>query len=204
MNFSEYPRGLIAMNGNGRGAYSKRSRSNNRSERQNKNPVRGETGEHFSPRDSGAPQRGNKNRNGRDRQKTSSGFNEMNRPPYQGPKGVRGRDRPKWTPPALSKEPIPAPLCPLCGKPIEELASAINDKISGEAAHFDCVRGKIAALESLGKNDELSYIGGGRFGVISFDSQDKRYFKIKKIIEYEAKDLRAKWRGNIADHFSLT
>jgi hypothetical protein len=192
------------MNGNGRGAYSRRGRKKNRSERQNKS-GRGEVDERVSPRDSGTPQHGNKNRNAGERQKNSSGFNELNRPSQTPKRGQpAGRDRPKWTAPVLPKEPIPKPLCPICGKPIEELASAINDRLSGEAAHFDCVRRKIAATELLGKDEDIGYIGGGRFGVITFDSPDKRYFKIRKIIEYEARDLRALWRGNIADHFSTT
>jgi hypothetical protein len=122
----------------------------------------------------------------------------------------RGRPRPddkdrlKWVPPALLREPIPMPSCPICGKVISEPACAVTDKLTGEAAHFDCVREKLAANEAAGPGEELTYIGGGRFGIVSFEGADKRRFQIKKIIEYEAADKRADWRGNIADHYSLT
>jgi hypothetical protein len=192
------------MNGNGRGAYNKHGR-NSRGDRPNKGRGQGESGERFLPRDSGAAARGNKNRSGGGKQKNQADFNELNRPVSNQKRGQHGgRDRPKWTPPELSKEPIPTPLCPLCNKPIEELAQAVTDKISGEAAHFDCVRKKIAAFEVLVPGDDIAYIGGGRFGIVNLDGQDKRYFKIKKIIEYEGRELRAGWRDNIAGHFSLT
>jgi len=113
-------------------------------------------------------------------------------------------NRPKWKAPELSTTPIPQPLCPICGKPVEDLASAINDKASGAAAHFDCIKNKISANEILGEGETLSYIGGGRFGIISVDSKNKRVFEIKKIIEWESADNRADWRNDIADHFSLT
>jgi hypothetical protein len=192
------------MNGNGRGASNKRGR-NAKNDKQPKGRGRGESDERLAS--GGAPQRSNKNKNknNADRRKQADNFNELHRPTQNQKRLQRpGRDRPKWVPPELLKAPIPTPLCPVCNKPIEDLASAITDKLSGEAAHFDCVRKKIIAAEDLGREDEVSYIGGGRFGVISFDSQEKRYFKIKKIIEYEGKELRAEWRGTIADHFSLT
>jgi hypothetical protein len=114
------------------------------------------------------------------------------------------KNRPKWTPPELLREPLPMPVCPVCGKVISEPACAVTDKLSGEAAHFDCVREKLAVGEELLPGEELTYIGGGRFGVVSFEGGDKRRFKIKKIIEYEITESRADWRGNIADHYSLT
>jgi hypothetical protein len=51
----------------------------------------------------------------------------------------------------------------------------------------------------------VSYIGGGRFGVIVFDkSHSPRGFKIKKIIEWEQKDNPIPWRKRLADRFSIT
>lgn len=112
--------------------------------------------------------------------------------------------RPKWTAAKLRSDPIPSPLCVYCEKPIKELASALTDS-NGEAIHFECVQKRIAAMESLGKDDTVTYIGGGRFGVVHFgNSRGTGKFTIKKIIEWEQKDKRAPWRGHIADHFSLT
>jgi hypothetical protein len=114
-------------------------------------------------------------------------------------------DRPRWTPPALSTGPIPAPECPWCGRPIKDLAAAIAGDDSGEPVHFDCVIARISQTEELGSGDSISYIGGGRFAVIHFNNPpDMRDFKIKKILEWEKKDEHSSWRQNISGHFSVT
>jgi len=124
--------------------------------------------------------------------------------------------RPKWVPPVPNTSPLPVPDCPWCGKPIRDISSAIADKDTGVPVHFDCVAAKIASGENLEKGDIISYIGGGRFGIVSFggkDSQERtgsgfrgpvsefRDFKIKKIIEWENKDKKAEWRSEISDHY---
>ncbi|MDR3138303.1 MAG: hypothetical protein LBT95_01380 [Treponema sp.] len=114
-------------------------------------------------------------------------------------------ERPRWTPPKMSAEPFPAFDCPYCGKPIRDLAAAIADKNTGEAVHFDCVIARISAGENLEKGDSVAYIGGGRFGVVHFNSsQDPQIFSIKKIVEWEIKENRADWRKVISDHYSVT
>jgi hypothetical protein len=81
----------------------------------------------------------------------------------------------------------------------------LTDKASGNPAHFDCVLGKIADNEIREKGDVISYLGGGRFGVVHYGNpHDVKGFKIKKIIEWEDKENRADWRKTIADHFSVT
>lgn len=114
-------------------------------------------------------------------------------------------ERPKWTPVKAPAGPLPSPDCPICGKPIKDIGSAVTEKNSGEPAHFDCIIAKIAEQETLGPGDRIAYIGGGRFGVIHFNSpQDTRNFNIKKIFEWEDKENRAGWRRGIADYFSVT
>jgi hypothetical protein len=114
-------------------------------------------------------------------------------------------DRPKWKAPVLSDEPIPVPICPYCGKPIKDLSVALSDKASGEAVHFDCVLVRLRENETLERGDAVTYIGGGRFGVVHFDNpNDTRGFTIKKIFEWEDKENRAEWRKALADHFSIT
>jgi hypothetical protein len=114
-------------------------------------------------------------------------------------------DRPKWTPPKISPEPLPAPDCPWCGKPIKDIASAIADKNSGEPIHFDCIIARLSEGEVLDKGDVISYIGGGRFGIIHYvNPQDSRNFTIKKIVEWENKENRAEWRSTVSDHYSVT
>ena len=125
-------------------------------------------------------------------------------------------ERPKWVPPKLNTEPLPVPDCPWCGKPIRDLSQAIADKDTGAPVHFDCVAGRIAQGENLGKGDTITYIGGGRFGIVCFGDQTSngsevrgsspagRDFKIKKIIEWESKDKKTEWRSLICDHYSVT
>jgi hypothetical protein len=124
-------------------------------------------------------------------------------------------ERPRWIPPKTNMEPLPVSNCPWCGKPIRDMSSAIADKDTGVPVHFDCVISRITFGERLEKGDIVTYIGGGRFGIVSFggsgthlrDSQAKaesRDFSIKKIIEWENKDKRAEWRSVICDHYSVT
>jgi len=114
-------------------------------------------------------------------------------------------DRPKWTPIKLPDDPLPAPECPVCGKPVKDIASALTDRVSGEPAHFDCVIARVSENEMMEKGDAVAYIGGGRFGIVHFNNpQDPRNFRIKRIIEWEDKGNRAEWRQSVADHYSIT
>jgi hypothetical protein len=132
-------------------------------------------------------------------------------------------DRPKWTPPQVSSEPVPVPDCPYCGKPIKDLAAAIADKDSGQAVHFDCIIRRLAESEILERGDTIAYIGGGRFGVVHFNTAQENFnsqggrrfangsegtenhtFTIKKILACEKTEERADWRRILTDHFSVT
>ena len=114
-------------------------------------------------------------------------------------------ERPRWTPPKLSTEPLPAPDCPYCGKPIKDISLAISDKGTDAAAHFDCVISRLSENEELEQGDTISYIGGGRFGVVHFGaSPNAQGFTIKKIFEWENKENRAEWRQAVTEHFSVT
>lgn len=114
-------------------------------------------------------------------------------------------DRPKWEPPELGRNPIPKPICPYCGKPIQDYSAAINDRETGQPVHFDCVRDRIAQNEQLSEGDTITYIGGGRFGIVHFPVQgNTKEFEIKKILQWEEKDKRSDWRNDIADNFSST
>ncbi|MCL2477871.1 MAG: hypothetical protein FWF22_00110 [Treponema sp.] len=117
----------------------------------------------------------------------------------------RVSDRPKWIPPQIPAEPLPVPDCPYCGKPIHDIASALNDRGTGRAVHFDCIIARINQEEILEKGDCISYIGGGRFGIVHFSNPgEPKKFTIKKILEWENKEDRPQWRSSITDHFSVT
>jgi hypothetical protein len=116
-------------------------------------------------------------------------------------------DRLRWTAPKLNTDPIPVSNCAFCGKPITDLHAALTDRKTGEPVHFDCVISELAEHETLGDGDVISYIGGGRFGVVHFNNSGRGEtgaFTIKRIVEWEDKENRAEWRGVIADHYSVT
>ena len=115
-------------------------------------------------------------------------------------------ERPNWTAPVQNTEPLPELKCIRCGLPITDPHSALSERQSGEPVHFDCVMSEIHEHENLEAGDVLSYIGGGRFGIVHFNNGKggEKNFTIKKILEWEDKEKRAQWRDIIADHYSIT
>jgi len=117
-------------------------------------------------------------------------------------------ERPRWIAPKLNTDPMPVPICARCGKPITDLYAALTDVHAGGAVHFDCVMVELAKREILEEGDTLSYVGGGRFGIVHFansgEKRGQKAFTIKKVFEWEDKEKRAEWRDVIADHYSIT
>lgn len=94
-------------------------------------------------------------------------------------------------------------ICPKCGQPITEIASAIADKTSGEPIHFDCALNEVKQAEPTGENEKIAYIGQGRFAVLSYENiRDQRHFTIKKIIEWESREQESQWRGELSGLYS--
>ena len=94
-------------------------------------------------------------------------------------------------------------ICPICGKPIEDMSSAIADKTTGKPAHFDCIIEQLSKTETLGENDKVTYIGQGRFAVLHFDNpRDLKSFKIVKTIEWEPRDKKLDWRDEMSGLYS--
>ena len=114
-------------------------------------------------------------------------------------------ERPKWVPPKPPSEPLPTAVCAWCGNPVKDISTAISEPDSGNPVHFDCVINRIVERETLETGDTVSYIGGGRFGIVHYNNPpDIRDFTIKKIFEWEVKENRSEWRVKISDHFSVT
>ena len=114
-------------------------------------------------------------------------------------------DRPKWIPPKPPALSLPEVSCTWCDKPIKDLATAICEPDTGNPVHFDCVMNSIAEKEFLEAGDTVSYIGGGRFGIINYSNfPDTKSFKIKKIFEWEVRENRSEWRIAMCEHFSVT
>ena len=203
MSFLIYPREGDPMSGNGKAG---NGRGNNR-----KRPFRRRDKDNNVWQEDGVSARGNVS----ERNNASRLFAGDS---AEARKDRRGRyERPKWVPPKMNTDPLPVPDCLWCGKPIRDISLAIADKDTGVPVHFECVAARIAATEKLEKGDTITYIGGGRFGIVCFgdsdyprDSQDRgaapgnRDFRIKKIIEWEDKEKRAEWRSLISEHYSVT
>ncbi len=94
--------------------------------------------------------------------------------------------------------------CEICGEPINELASAINNRSSGNPVHFDCVLNQLTESEKPGPNDKVTYIGNGKFAVLHFENvHDMRHFSIVKEIEWESRESeRGAWRDTMAGLYS--
>ena len=134
----------------------------------------------------------------------SDGKKQAEKPRFDKNKGVL-YERPKWSAPSVSSEPLPSHDCLLCGKPIKDLSTAITDKNSGQPVHFDCIIDSISERETLDDGDIVAYLGGGRFGIVHYHNpSDRKSFQIKKIFEWEDQSTRAAWRKNLADRFSTT
>jgi hypothetical protein len=174
------------MNGSGRGGDSRKKRR-----RFSRQPTeRGREFSRYAPREDTRPPKAEQTR-------AADGTPEKSRGGLY--------DRPRWIPPKMSSAPVPSPHCPWCGKPIKDLVTAIADKQTGDPVHFDCVIARIGGGEHLENGDAVTYIGGGRFGIIHFNNlPDTRDFTIKKIFEWENKDDCSKWRQSLSDRFSVT
>ncbi len=95
------------------------------------------------------------------------------------------------------------PLCAHCNQPIIDMATALTAKDSQNAIHFDCALEQLCDVEKLETGDKVTYIGQGRFGIVNFaNPHDMKHFTIKKIIDWEDKDKKAPWRGEMADIYS--
>ncbi len=94
-------------------------------------------------------------------------------------------------------------ICPKCGQPITDIASAIADKSTGQPLHFDCVLNQVKQSEPTGENEKVAYIGQGRFAVLQYENiRDQRHFTIKKIIEWENREEQSQWRDELSGLYS--
>lgn len=95
-------------------------------------------------------------------------------------------------------------ICSKCGQQIQDMTSAISDA-DGKPMHFDCVLESLKAKENMLPGQQMTYIGNGRFAVVTFENpRDIKKFKIEKIIEYEDKSKPIEWRDEMAGLYSQT
>ena len=157
-----------------------------------------------------------KERDGSQAQSSNTAKDQLKKPVEISPIGAIGDgrlekkrgslfDRPKWVAPKTDPAPEISASCEWCGKPIKDISTAIADQQSGNPVHFDCVIDRIVEREKLESGDTVSYIGGGRFGIVHYNNPpDTRDFSIKKIFDWEDKENRSQWRVTMSDHFTVT
>jgi hypothetical protein len=113
--------------------------------------------------------------------------------PGQG--GRSGPARPAEQRPQRREPPLVFPDCPLCGKPVRELSSALTHRVSRQPAHFDCIVRELRDSTEIGPEEKLCYLGGGSFGVLEFrPAGAASRFVIKKRIQYEEKETPQDWK----------
>jgi len=109
-----------------------------------------------------------------------------------GPPREAPREPPARTEPAV---PIVLPDCPVCGKQVRELASALTHRVSRQPAHFDCVVRELRESNEVAPEEKICYLGGGTFGILEFrPSSGSPRFVIKKRIPYEEKETPQEWK----------
>lgn len=92
--------------------------------------------------------------------------------------------------------------CPLCNKPIYDLASALADKESGGPVHFDCALRRVADRETLAPGEKLVYIGSGAFAVVEFKDKAESAFTVKRRLPFEEDGKKQDWRRAFSSRIS--
>jgi hypothetical protein len=95
------------------------------------------------------------------------------------------------------------PLCPICGKSVYDLSTAISaSRESSEPAHFDCVLERVTASESITAGEKLVYLGSGAFGVVEFKDKSDSAFSVKRRIQWEKEGEKKDWRKGISSRIT--
>lgn len=96
-----------------------------------------------------------------------------------------------------------APLCPLCGKPVYDLSTALAaSREAPEPAHFDCVLDRVTASETLAAGEKLVYLGSGAFGVVSFKDKGESSFTVLRRIQWEKEGEKKDWRKTLSSRIT--
>jgi hypothetical protein len=91
-----------------------------------------------------------------------------------------------------------APECPVCRKPVRELAAALTHRPTGAPAHFECIMKELRDSNELAPQEKMCYLGGGTFGILQFrPSGGVNRFTIRKRIPYEEKDSPQEWKKSL-------
>ena len=115
---------------------------------------------------------------------------------------AQGRGSPGRAPelqrPAEPEVPVVYPDCPLCGKPVRDIVSALTHRISRQPAHFDCIVQELRETNEIAPQEKICYLGGGSFGILEFRSSGGAgHFVINKRIQYEEKEIQQDWKKRL-------
>jgi hypothetical protein len=95
------------------------------------------------------------------------------------------------------------PACPLCGKPVYDLTTALStSREASDPAHFDCVLERVAASETIAPGEKLVYLGSGAFGVVEFKDKNESLFAVKRRIQWEKEGEKKEWRKGLSSRIS--
>jgi hypothetical protein len=122
-----------------------------------------------------------------------------NHPGRRGAPPREGRQRAP-EPPRIPWPVLPAvlPDCPICGKPVKDLASALTHRLDARPAHFDCVMQEIRDTNEIAPQEKVCYLGGGTFGIIELRPPGgPTRFVIRKRIQYEEKEKPQDWKKQL-------
>ena len=153
----------------------------------------GDRGRRGGPQE-GPTERGRRGPNEQPADRRRGGSQRRDRQPGRGGRGP-GRGRPPEPLPQQPEVPLVFPDCPVCGKQVRELSSALTHRISQQPAHFDCVVRELREANPVAPQEKLCYLGAGCFGILEFRPPGgPTGFVIKKRIQYEEKDPPQLWK----------
>lgn len=133
----------------------------------------------------------------------NNNFIEQNQKPKFYPSSYENRESNQERLKAIEEIKTRKNICPMCNLPITDIASSLTDKKTNQPVHFDCVLEEVRKNEKINENEKIAYIGQGRFGILYYENiRDQKHFTIKKIIEWEDKETKSQWRGEISDLYS--
>jgi hypothetical protein len=110
--------------------------------------------------------------------------------------------QPNFEPKPAPQPTRPAPDCPICGKPITDLFSAVSYKENNEPAHFECILKWLSDAEKIAEDEKLVYLGGGTFGVVAANFVQGQKLTVKRMIQYENKEKKPDWRKELSSRYA--
>jgi len=115
---------------------------------------------------------------------------------------ARRRGRRSYNDRDKGKRNITFPQCPVCSRPVRDMAAAIAYRSNGQPCHFDCVLTELRQTERLESEEKLCYLGRGAFGVVVFRGSGApiRYL-VKRRIQYEDRDKPREWQKKLHEEF---